>query len=69
MDSKKTFMHDSGEANIRYSQEGKVKLRIAPKVKDLSKSGKETPSDVSRLGINCIVKTMYISIQIDMYMI
>lgn len=29
-----TFMYDSGEVNIRHSQEGKVELRVAPKIKD-----------------------------------
>lgn len=31
----RTFMYYSGEINIRNSSEGKVELRIAPKIKDL----------------------------------
>lgn len=35
VERERCFLYDSGEIDIRYSQAGKVELRIAPKIKDL----------------------------------
>ena len=35
VDRERCFLYDYGEIDIRYSQAGKVELRIAPKIKDL----------------------------------
>lgn len=35
VERERIFLYDSGEIDIRYSQAGKVELRIAPKIKDL----------------------------------